>query len=289
MTILVTGATGNIGRQVVEHLVKRSADVRALVRDPSKASFPEGVSVAQGDFLDVDSLRKAMSGISTLFLLNAVVPDEFTQALIALNVARSSGIERIVYLSVIHADVYVNVPHFAGKFGVERMIEQMDFKATILRPAYFIQNDLMIEDAITGYGTYPMPIGAKGLAMIDARDIAEIAALELLRREQSAEPLALDRINLVGPQTLTGTDIAAIWSDVLARPINYGGDNAEGFEQNLKQFLPAWMAYDMRLMGERFFSEGMLPEAGDVERVTALLGRPLRPYRDFASAIAAAA
>jgi uncharacterized protein YbjT (DUF2867 family) len=289
MTILVTGATGNIGRQVVEHLIKRGADVRALVRDPTKASFPAGVSVVQGDFLDVDSLRKAMSGVSTLFLLNAVVPDEFTQALIALNVARSAGIKRIVYLSVIHADVYVNVPHFAGKFGVERMIEQMGFKATILRPAYFIQNDLMVEDIITGYGTYPMPIGAKGLAMIDARDIAEIAALELLRREQSAEPLALDRINLVGPQTLTGTDIAAIWSDVLARPISYGGDNTEGFEQNLKQFLPAWMAYDMRLMGERFFTDGMLPEAGDVERLTALLGRPLRPYRDFASAVAASA
>ncbi|TRD00123.1 NmrA/HSCARG family protein [Mesorhizobium sp. WSM4303] len=287
MTILVTGATGNIGRQVVEHLVKRGADVRALVRDPSKASFPAGVSVVQGDFLDVDSLRKAMSGVSTLFLLNAVVPDEFTQALIALNVARSAGIERIVYLSVIHADVYVNVPHFAGKFGVERMIEQMDFKATILRPAYFIQNDLMVEDIITGYGTYPMPIGAKGLAMIDARDIAEIAALELLRREQSEEPLALDRINLVGPQRLTGTDIAAIWSDVLARPISYSGDNTEGFEQNLKQFLPAWMAYDMRLMGERFSTDGMLPEAGDVERLTALLGRPLRSYRDFASAVAA--
>ncbi|CAN7450438.1 SDR family oxidoreductase [Mesorhizobium sp. LjRoot246] len=289
MTILVTGATGNVGRQVVEHLVKRGADVRALVRDPSKASFPAGVSVVQGDFLDVDSLRKAMSGVSTLFLLNAVVPDEFTQALVALNVARSAGIERVVYLSVIHADVYVNVPHFAGKFGVERMIEQMDFQATILRPAYFIQNDLMIEDVITGYGTYTMPIGAKGLAMIDVRDIAEIAALELLRRERSAEPLALERINLVGPQTLTGTDIAAIWSDLLARPISYGGDNTEGFEQNLKQFLPAWMAYDMRLMGERFFTDGMLPEAGDVERLTALLGRPLRPYRDFASQIAASA
>ncbi|RWC25518.1 NmrA/HSCARG family protein [Mesorhizobium sp.] len=289
MTILVTGATGNVGRQVVEHLVKRGADVRALVRDPSKASFPAGVSVVQGDFLDVESLRKAMSGVSTLFLLNAVVPDEFTQALVALNVARSAGIERVVYLSVIHADVYVNVPHFAGKFGVERMIEQMDFQATILRPAYFIQNDLMIEDVITGYGTYTMPIGAKGLAMIDVRDIAEIAALELLRRERSAEPLALERINLVGPQTLTGQDIAAIWSDVLARPINYGGDNTEGFEQNLKQFLPAWMAYDMRLMGERFFTDGMLPETGDVERLTALLGRPLRPYRDFASQIAASA
>ncbi|NZD60122.1 NmrA/HSCARG family protein [Rhizobium sp. WYCCWR 11290] len=283
MTILVTGATGNVGRQVVEHLVKRGADVRALVRDPSKAEFPAGVSVAQGDFLDVDSLRSAMSGVSTLFLLNAVVPDEFTQALIALNIARSAGIERIVYLSVIHADVYVNVPHFAGKFGVERMIEEMGFKATILRPAYFIQNDLTVKDVITGYGAYPMPVGPKGLAMIDVRDIAEIAALELLRREQSAEPLALERINLVGPETLTGTDIAAIWSDVLARPIHYGGDNTEGFEQNLKQFMPAWMAYDMRLMGERFITDGMLPEAGDLERLTKLLGRPLRSYRTFAS------
>ncbi|MBY5855713.1 SDR family oxidoreductase [Rhizobium ruizarguesonis] len=289
MTILVTGATGNVGRQVVEHLVKRGADVRALVRDPSKADFPAGVSVVQGDFLDVDSLRNAMSGVSTLFLLSAVVPDEFTQALIALNVARSAGIERIVYLSVIHADLYVNVPHFAGKFGVERMIEQMGFKATILRPAYFIQNDLTVKDVITGYGAYPMPIGPKGLAMIDVRDIAEIAALELLRREQAAEPLALDRINLVGPQTLTGTDIAAIWSDVLARPIHYGGDNTEGFEQNLKQFMPGWMAYDMRLMGERFLTDGMLPAAGDVERLTALLGRPLRSYRAFAAETVASA
>ncbi|MGO8462859.1 NmrA/HSCARG family protein, partial [Rhizobium ruizarguesonis] len=76
---------------------------------------------------------------------------------------------------------------------------EMGFKATILRPAYFIQNDLTVKEVITGYGAYPMPIGPKGLAMIDVRDIAEIAALELLRREQAAETLALDRINLVGP------------------------------------------------------------------------------------------
>ena len=134
MTILVTGATGTVGRQVVEQLARRGADVRVLVRDPAKADFPAGVTAVKGDLLDVDSLRSAFSGVSTLFLLNAVVPDEFTQALIALNLAREAGVERLVYLSVIHSDVYVNVPHFAGKFGVERMIEQMGFRPPSCAP-----------------------------------------------------------------------------------------------------------------------------------------------------------
>lgn len=286
MTILVTGATGTVGRQVVEQLVKRGADVRALVRDPAKAKLPASVDVVQGDLLDVDSLRGAFSGVSTLFLLNAVVADEYTQALIALNVARTAGIERIVYLSVIHSDVYVNVPHFAGKYGVERMIEQMGLHATILRPAYFIDNDLSIKDVVSGYSIYPMPIGNKGLAMVDTRDIAEVAAIELIRREQSAVPLPLDRINVVGPDTLTGADVAAIWTDALGRPIAYPGDDTAGFEQNLRQFMPSWMAYDMRLMSERFLSDGMIPAAGDVERLTALLGRPLYSYREFATRVA---
>ena len=289
MTILVTGATGNIGRQVVDQLVKRGADVRALARDPAKANFPAGVAVVQGDLLDVDSLRSALAGVSTLFLLNGVVADEFTQALIALNLAREAGIERIVYLSVIHSDLYVNVPHFAGKFGVERMIEQMGFSATILRPAYFIDNDLTITDVVTGYGIYPMPIGSKGLAMVDARDIGEIAAIELIRREEAAEALPLERINIVGPQTLTGADVAAIWTDVLGRPIAYPGEDTAAFEQNLRRFMPGWMAYDMRLMAGRWHSDGMIPAAGDVERLTALLGRPLHSYRDFAAKVAASA
>ena len=289
MTILVTGATGNVGRQVIQQLTRRGAQVRVLVRNPATADLPDGVDVMQGDLLDVDALRTAFQGVSTLFLLNAVVPDEFTQALIPLNLAREAGIERIVYLSVIHSDRYVNVPHFAGKFGVERMIEQMGFNATILRPAYFMDNDHTIKDVVLGYGVYPMPIGSKGLAMIDARDIGEIAAIELLRREQAAEPLALTRINLVGPDTLTGVQVAATWSEVLGRAINYGGDDTAGFEQNLRQFMPSWMAYDMRLMAERFLTEGMTSEPGDVEHLTALLGRPLRSYRDFAAQIAASA
>lgn len=286
MTILVTGATGTVGRHVVDQLVKRGADVRALVRNPASAALPAGVQLVQGDLLEPASMRAALSGISTLFLLNAVTPDEFTQALIALNLAREAGIEKLVYLSVIHSDLYVNVPHFAGKFGVERMIEQMGFSnATILRPAYFMNNDRSIKDAVLGHGVYPMPLGEKGLAMIDVRDIGEIAAIELLRREQARGPLPLARLNLVGPDTLTGAGVAALWSALLQRPVAYAGSDTHAFEQNLLKAMPSWMAYDMRLMAERFVADGMLPDHGDVARLVALLGRPLRSYRDFASEI----
>ncbi len=120
---------------------------------------------------------------------------------------------------MIHSDRFVNVPHFAVKSGAERMIERMGFSATILRPAYFIDNELMIKDVIFNHGVYPMPIGSKGIAMVDVRDIAEVAAIELIRREQAPGKLPIETINLVGPDTLTGSDVAAIWSDVLGRPL----------------------------------------------------------------------
>ena len=285
MTILVTGATGRVGRNVVEQLVKRGASVRVLTRDPAKASFPEGVDVAKGDLLDIDALRNAFAGVSTLFLLNAVTGDEFTQAIVTLNVAREAGVDRVVYLSVFGADQAVNVPHFAVKFGVERMLAAMDFSATILRPSYFIDNEVMIKDVIMNHSVYPMPIGSKGVAMVDARDIAEVAAIELIRRDQATGKLPIETINLVGPDTLSGPDLAAIWTDLLGRPVSYGGDDPTGFEANMASFMPKWMAYEMRLMAQRYVSDGMIPVEGDRERLTHILGRPLHAYRDFAVAL----
>lgn len=285
MTILVIGATGRVGHHVVDQLVNRGAHVRVLTRDPSKTTFPDGVEIAKGDLLDIDSLRKAFNGITSLFLLNAVTGDEFTQAIITLNIAREAGVERVVYLSVFDADQAVNVPHFAVKYGAERMLEQMGFSATILRPAYFIDNEQMIKDVIFNYGVYPMPIGGKGVAMVDVRDIAEVAAIELIRRDQAPEKLPIDTINLVGPDTLTGLDVAAIWSEILGRPVGYGGDDPSEFEQNMATFMPKWTAYEMRLMAERYVSDGMIPEPSDVERLTRILGRPLHSYRAFAETL----
>jgi uncharacterized protein YbjT (DUF2867 family) len=121
--------------------------------------------------------------------------------------------------------------------------------------------------------------------MIDARDVGEVAAIELIRRAEAPQPLPTTYINLVGPDTLTGAAAAAIWSDVLGREIAFPGNDTAGFEQNLRAFMPSWMAYDMRQMAERFQSDGMIPEAGDVDRLTALLGRPLRTYRDHVAQI----
>ncbi len=188
---------------------------------------------------------------------------------------------------MIHSDVYVNVPHFGGKFGVERMIEAMGFEATILRPAYFMSNEMTVKDVVLQHGVYPIPIGARGLAMVDARDLGEVAALELIRRSGPTGRFPWTGSTSSG-RDADGEGVAAIWSEVLGRPVAYGGDDTAGFERNLRQFMPGWMAYDMRLMAERFLTDGMVPEAGDVERLTSLLGRPLRTYRALAAEIATA-
>lgn len=281
MSILVTGATGTIGSLVVQGLAAAGADVKALVRAKGKKSFPAGVTELVGDLTDVPSLRAAFSSVRTLFLLNAVTADEVTQALVALNLAREAGIERIVYLSVIHAERYTNVPHFTGKHTVERMIDSMDVPATILRPAYFMQNDLTVQQVIRSHGVYPMPIGSTGVAMVDARDIADIAVAELLRRDKAAGPLPRLTLDLTGPDVLTGQSAAAAWSVALGRKIGYGGDDVVAFEGQMAQFSPSWFAYDMRLMMSGIQTIGMHGSEGTVARLEDILGRPLRKYADF--------
>ena len=281
MSILVTGATGTIGSLVVQGLAAAGASVKALVRTPGKQRLPAGVDEVVGDLTDVASMRAALASVRTLFLLNAVTPDEVTQALVALNLAREAGVERIVYLSVIHAQRYVDVPHFTGKHTVERMIDGVNIAATILRPAYFMQNDLTVAPVIREHGVYPMPIGAAGVAMIYTRDIADIAVAELLRRDRAPAALPRLTLDLVGPQPLTGAEAAATWSHALGRDIAYAGGDLPAFEQQLATYGPAWLAYDMRLMMARIQEIGMHGEVGAVERLQGLLGRPLRRYAEF--------
>lgn len=282
MTILVTGSTGTIGSQVLAHLQGQNVEVRALTRSPEKAQLPSGVTPVRGDLADVDSVRAALEGVSTLFLLAPNVADELTQAMLALAVAREAGVKGIVYLSVFKGEAYADVPHFAGKHTVERMIETLDLPATILRPAYFIQNDLRQKDPLLKFGAYGAPIGAEGVSMVDIRDIGEAAAIELVRREQAGAPLGRETYALVGPDGLTGEGIAAIWSAALDRSIRYGGDDLGVMEQRMRTMLPAWQALDLRLMFARYQTDGAVATAGDIAHLTKLLGRAPRSYAAFA-------
>jgi len=196
-------------------------------------------------------------------------------------VAREAGIERIVYLSVIHADLYTDVPHFTGKHTVERMIETLDMPVTILRPAYFMQNDTQIQPVIESYGVFPMPIGSKGVAMVDARDIADVAVAELLRRDRAAQPLPRLTLEVAGPDLLTGESAAAVWGKALGRQIQYAGNDLKAFEAQLAQNAPGWLAYDLRLMANRIQQLGQIPADGAVQKLEKLLGRPLRTYEAF--------
>ena len=281
MTILVTGATGTIGKQVLANLVGKGAEIHALTRDPAKAALPTGVMLVKGEMLDVGAMRAALKAASTLFLLNAVSADELTQAMLTLNLAREAGIKRVVYFSVFNAETFTNVPHFTGKHAVERMITDLGIPTTILRPNCFMQNDLWLKAAITGHGVYPFPIGGKGVSMVDVRDIGEIAALALLARE-NGDVMPTEVLNLSGPDTLTGAGNATVWSEVLGKSVAYPGDDTAGFEAQMGAHGPSWAAMDMRLMLDRFQQDGMAASAADTDKLTTRLGRKLRTYRAFA-------
>jgi len=136
---------------------------------------------------------------------------------------------------------------------------------------------------IRDYGVYPMPIGAAGVAMVHTRDIADVAVAELLRRDSAPAALPRLTLDLVGPQALTGADAAKIWSQALGRDVTYGGSDLDAFEKQLASFGPGWLAYDMRLMMARIQEIGMHGEAGAIDRLQAILGRPLRTYAEFVS------
>src|SRR5215212_8700868 len=112
MAILVTGATGTIGSQVVAKLVQKGIEVYAFARSPEKAQFPRGVTPVKGDLMDLRAIQAAVARASTLCLLNAVTPDELTQALLTFSVTREAGMKGVVYFSVFNSDLFTDVPHF---------------------------------------------------------------------------------------------------------------------------------------------------------------------------------
>ncbi|MEO7198976.1 MAG: NmrA/HSCARG family protein, partial [Dokdonella sp.] len=93
-------------------------------------------------------------------------------------------------------------------------------------------------------------------------------------------------IEITGPDALTGSALARIWSDVLGKPVAYGGNDLDAYERFLASMMPSWSAYELRLMLARFHVDGMLGKALVVDILTGLLGHPPRLYRNFAAELA---
>jgi uncharacterized protein YbjT (DUF2867 family) len=278
MKVLVTGATGNVGSAVVAELLKRGTDVRALIRKPEDAhKLPARVEVAIGDLLDPVAVEEAMKGVDKLFLLNAVTADELTQALITFGLARKLKLKHLTYLSVFKVEQFRDVPHFASKLAVESALREFGVPHTILRPGYYIQNDATLKDALTGPGIYPIPLGTAGIAAVDIRDIAEAAAISLT--EDGHDGQTYDLV----PTLISGPGNAEVWSELLGKKIKYAGHDFDRWEQTMRSKMPAWMAFDLRMMFQGYFDRGFASTETEVARITKLFGRAPRSYEDFAA------
>ena len=276
MKILVTGGTGRVGSEVVKELQKRKADIRLLVRK-NDAPTPTGVEAVIGDLIDPVSVEKAMAGVDKLYLLNAVLPDELTQGLIAYDLAKKLKLRHVVYHSVFRVERFKDVPHFASKLAIESALREFDVPFTIIRPNYFMQNDVTLKDALTKAGIYPMPLGQAGISAVDVRDIAEAAAIALTSDGHFGKTY-----NLNGPEIVSGPKAASIWSKVLGKEIRYTGHNMDAFEEQMRKRSPSWSAFDIRMMFEGYLERGFVAEDGDLETLTKLLGHAPRRYEDFA-------
>jgi len=282
--ILAVGGTGKIGSAVVKELARRHADVRVFVRKKDAASkMPENVELAEGDLLDPRTVEKALDGVEKLYLLNAVLPEELTQALIAYDLAKKRKIRHIVYHSVFRVEHFKDVPHFASKLAVEAALREFDVPFTIIRPNYFFQNDESLRDPLTKAGLYPMPLGPLGVSAVDVRDIAEASAIALTGVGHEGKTY-----NLVGPDALTGPMAAQIWSELLEKEVRYGGYDMNAFEEQMRQRAPSWSAFDIRMMFQGYLERGFVAEAADIANLTTLLGHEPRRYRDFAREMAEA-
>lgn len=284
MTILVTGANGTTGGATLQALVARGAQVRALVRDPSKLDPPDGVEVVVGDFDDESSLLAALDGVDRAYLVGASSTRQVEQEGAFIAAASRSGLEHIVALSVIGADVPgVEALRFGeAHVGVESALAASGVPTTLLRPNSFFQNLLGQAPSIAGTRTFYSPLSPEArVSAVDAVDIGEVAAIAL-----TASGHVGQAYTLTGPEALSDDDVAARLGAALGIDVTHVEvPLAAARETFLAAGYPEWNADGLLELFAFYETGGAAGVSDDIERV---LGRPARSIDDFARAHAAA-
>ncbi|MBA2565772.1 MAG: NmrA family NAD(P)-binding protein [Gemmatimonadetes bacterium] len=282
METLVVGGTGTVGSAVVRALAEKGESVRAMARSPEKArDLPSGVRAIAGDLAKPETLNEAFAGVERVFLLNALGEHETDEGLAGVRAAKTAGAKRIVYMSVAMPPASEIIPHFASKIPVEEAVRDSGMEWTILRPNNFYQNDLRLREPIVQHGVYPQPIGGKGMTRVDVRDIADAAVRALTTGDHRGRIYGLH-----GPDALTGTETAAIYSRHLGRPVQYMGDDLDAWQKQVRGMMPEWMIRDLRIMYAFFQDHGF--EATDEERTQqrAVVGHDPRTFDAFVAEVA---
>ena len=210
--VLVTGATGTVGRRVVSVLARSGVAVRAAARRPGpESTLVEPVSF---DFHDPTTFAATFAGIETALVIRPPALSRVRDLAPALRAGSAAGLRHVVFLSVQGADKIPFLPHA----GIERWLRTSPMAWTFLRPSFFDQNLVAVHAAeIRERGELNVPAGRGRTAFVDAADVADVAALVLA----DPSPHAGRAYTLTGSQALTYTDVAAIMSSELGRPICY--------------------------------------------------------------------
>ena len=216
--ILVTGATGTVGTDLVKALTSRGEHVRAMVRDSEKAvsTLGHGVEIVEGDFGNPETFDAALRDVDKVFLLSPPSPQTGEQHGKFVESAKRAGVQHIVRLSVLPADP--NSPIAIGRWHGEADQHVVDsgIAYTLLRPAYFMQNQLMSAGTIASQGAIYGMLGDGKVGHIDTRDVAEVAAVVLTGEGHEGKVYPL-----TGPESLSMTEVAARLSAALGKEVKY--------------------------------------------------------------------
>ena len=235
--ILVTGATGTNGREVLKALAARGVAARAMIRSSDKpAKLPDGVEPVAGDFDDDASLSQALAGVERAFLLTPSTERAEEQQKRFVGAAARAGVRRIVKLSQFAASAESPVRFLRYHAAVEAAIQQSGMAWTFLRPNLFMQGLLQLAGMIRDKGMFAAPIGDERVSVVDVRDNAAVAAAALTEDGHAGETYTL-----TGPEALTHAEMAAKLSAATGREIAFADASEDEMRHAMAAVrMPGW-------------------------------------------------
>lgn len=241
-TVLVTGSTGTIGREVVRALQGRGLDVVVGLRDPSRGA-PEGTRAVKFDWADLETHASAVEGIDRLFTLTPFVPNVAELAASVIAAAKKAGVSFVVDLSASGASEEAPMEGGRNHARIEKCIKESGISYTILQPTFFMDNVLTFQrDAILGQGAFYGASGGQAVSYISSADIGAVAATVL------ADPGAYAgrTLALTGGEAVTDAEVAALISKLSGREVRFVDLTLEQYREGLlQQGVPAWMVDGM--------------------------------------------